>query len=87
MKLKKNKIYENVDASLASASMELMAEAMGLGTLYVGLFAVAAKLNKRIRYELALAKKEKVVVCLARGYPNVKYIRTVPRKKAGVEWR
>ena len=78
---------DDVDASLASMSMELMAEAMGLGTLYVGFLAVAAKLSKRIRKELGLAKKEKVVTCLAMGYPDVKYMRTAPRKKAGIEWR
>ena len=78
---------DDVDASLASMSIELMAEAMGLGTLYVGFFAVAAKLSRRIRKELGLAKKEKVVTCLAMGYPDVKYMRTVPRKKAEIEWR
>lgn len=78
---------DDVDASLASMSMELMAESMGLGTLYVGFFVVAAKLNKRIRKKLGLTKKEKVVTCLAVGYPDVKYMRTVPRKKANVEWR
>jgi len=76
---------DDVDASLASMSMELMA--MGLGVLYVGFFAVAAKYNKRIRKELGLTKKEKVVTCLAMGYPDVKYMRTVPRKKAEIEWR
>lgn len=79
--------HDDVDASLASMSMELMAEAMGLGTLYVGFFAVAAKRNKRIRKVLGLAKNENVVTCLAMGYPDVKYMRTVPRKKAKVEWR
>ncbi len=78
---------DDVDASLATMSMELMAEAMGLGTLYVGFFAVAAKLSKGIRKELGLAKKEKLVTCLAMGYPDVKYMRTVPRKKADIEWR
>lgn len=78
---------DDVDASLASMSIELMAEAMGLGTLYVGFFAVATKLSRRIRKELGLAKKEKVVTCLAMGYPDVKYMRTVPRKKAEIEWR
>lgn len=78
---------DDVDASLASMSMELMAEAMGLGTLYVGFFTVAAKLNRRIRKDLGLTKKENVVTCLAIGYPDVKYMRTVPRKKADIEWR
>jgi nitroreductase len=75
-----------VDASLAAMSMELMAEALGLGTLYAGLFTRAAKMNKRIRNELGLAQKEAVVTGLAIGYPDVKYIRTVPRKKAGIMW-
>jgi len=78
---------DDVDASLASMSMELMAEAMGLGTLYVGFFTVAAKHNKKIRKELGLTKKEKVVTCLAMGYADVQYMRTVPRKKAEIEWR
>lgn len=75
-----------VDASLAAMSMELMAEAMGLGTLYVGFFARAAKMNKHIRKELGLAKKEDVITCLAIGYPDVQYLRTVPRPKADVKW-
>jgi nitroreductase/NAD-dependent dihydropyrimidine dehydrogenase PreA subunit len=75
-----------VDASLAAMSMELTAEALGLGTLYTGLFTRAAKLNKKIRTELALAKKEAVVTGLAIGYPAVKYLRTVPRKKADIRW-
>lgn len=78
---------DDVDASLASMSIELAAEAMGLGTLYVGFFVVAAKRSKRIRKELGLTKKEKVVTCLAMGHPDVKYMRTVPRKKAKIEWR
>ncbi|ROR25848.1 4Fe-4S dicluster protein [Mobilisporobacter senegalensis] len=42
---------------------------------------------KRIRKKLGLAKKENVVTCLAIGYPDVKYMRTVPRRKAEIEWR
>jgi nitroreductase len=77
---------DTVDASLAAMSMELMAEAMGLGTLYAGLFTRAAKMNKRIRNELGLAKREAVVTGLAIGYSGVKYMRTVPRKKADITW-
>jgi nitroreductase len=75
-----------VDASLAAMSMELMAEALGLGVLYAGLFTRAAKMNKKIRAELGIAKKESVVTGLAIGYPAVKYMRTVPRKKADIRW-
>jgi nitroreductase/NAD-dependent dihydropyrimidine dehydrogenase PreA subunit len=75
-----------VDASLAAMSMELMAEALGLGTLYTGLFTHAAKMNARIRNGLGLMKKEAVVTGLAIGYSGVNYLRTVPRKKADIKW-
>ena len=68
-------------------SMELIAEAMGLGTLYVRLFTNVANKNRKIRKALRLSKKENIVTCLAVGYPDVQYIRTVPRKKADIEWR
>jgi nitroreductase/Pyruvate/2-oxoacid:ferredoxin oxidoreductase delta subunit len=75
-----------VDASLAAMSMELTAEALGLGALYTGLFVSAAKMNKKLKNELGLAKKEAVVTGLAIGYSAVKYMRTVPRKKADITW-
>lgn len=78
---------DEVDASLATMSMELMAEAMGLGTLHVGFFTKAAKFNSKIRKEVGLKNGEKIVNCLAIGYPDVKYSRTVPRRKANIEWR
>lgn len=78
---------DDINASLASMSMELMAEAMGLGTVYVRLFTRAANRNKKIRKILGLGKKENIVTCLAIGYPDVHFMRTVPRKKANIEWR
>ncbi len=75
-----------VDASLASANMGTMAEAQGLGIFYVGLFVTAAKMNKKIRRKLGISGKEKVITAIAVGYPAVKYQRTVPRKKAKVDW-
>ncbi len=75
-----------VNASLASANMGTMAEAQGLGLFYVGLFTRAAKMNKKIRKQLHMTKKEQLVTAIAIGYPAVKYQRTVPRKKAEIEW-
>lgn len=76
-----------VDAALASANMEMMAQTMGLGVLYAGFFVKAAQMSKRIRKKLGLKKKEKVVTAIAIGYPTVHYKRTVPRKKAKVQWQ
>jgi nitroreductase len=65
-------------------NMELMAEALGLGALYVGLFTKPANMNRKLRKSLGLARKEKFAVCLTVGYTNVKYLRPTPRKKANI---
>ncbi len=76
-----------VNASIATANMELQAVSLGLGALYVGFFTRLAAKNVRLRSFLRLRDTEKVVTCLAVGYPDVQYLRTVPRKKAEVIWR
>lgn len=75
-----------VDAALASTNMGTMAEAQGLGVLYVGFFTRAVKMNKTLQRQLSLKGKEKVITTIALGYPAVKYQRTVPRKTADVRW-
>jgi nitroreductase/NAD-dependent dihydropyrimidine dehydrogenase PreA subunit len=75
------------NACLAAMNMELMAEALGLGALYVGLFTRPANMNRKLRKSLGIAKKEKIAVCLTVGYSNVEYQRPAPRKKASVIWR
>jgi len=77
----------SVNASLAAMSMELMAEALGLGTVYVGLFAKPASQNDALRCELGLTPEENIVVCLALGYPAVTYLRSAPKKPANIVWR
>ena len=76
-----------INASLAAMSMELMAEALGLGTVYVGLFTRPANMNKKLRGSLGIAENETIAACLAIGYPKVQYRRTAPRKNANVVWR
>lgn len=69
-----------VNASLAAAYMEIMAESLGLGVLYSGFFKVCAKISRKLRKVIQLPKGEEVVTCLIIGYPAVKYQRIVPRK-------
>lgn len=76
----------NINAGLASSYMELMAESMGLGVLYSGFFVACAKISPRIKNMLKLPKGGKVITCMVVGYPDVKYIRTVPRKEVQVKW-
>ena len=75
-----------INACLAAMNMELMAEALGLGTVYVGLFTRPANENKALRERLGIAEDESIAACLALGYPNVQYFRSVPRKEANVIW-
>ena len=76
-----------VNAAIASASMELMAASLGLGALYVGFFTRLAEKNARLRSYLGLQDSDRVVTCLALGFPDVRYRRTVPRRKAKTVWR
>ncbi|OOM76817.1 nitroreductase family protein [Clostridium sp. BL-8] len=76
-----------VNASLASSNMELMTNALGLGTFFSGFFTFAAQGNEKIRELVELEENKEVVTCMIIGYPNVKYVRTVPRKAANILWK
>jgi len=76
-----------VNAALASSNMELMTNAQGLGTFFSGFFAMAAQGNEQIRDLLGLEGNKEIVTCMVIGYPNVKYVRTVPRKVANIIWK
>jgi nitroreductase/NAD-dependent dihydropyrimidine dehydrogenase PreA subunit len=75
-----------VNGALAAASMELVAEAQGLGVLYSGFFAIAAKHSAKLRKLLGVSYPRKVVAALVLGYPAVKYLRSAPREPARVTW-
>ncbi|MBU3130872.1 nitroreductase family protein [Clostridium gasigenes] len=76
-----------VNAGLASSNMELMTNALGLGTFFSGFFIKAAQGNKSIMNYLGLDENKKIVTCMVIGYPSVKYSRTVPRKNANILWK
>ena len=76
----------DVNASLASSNMELITNALGLGTFFSGFSIVAAKDNKPILDLLGINSSDELLSCLVIGYPDVKYKRTVPRKDAVINW-
>ena len=76
---------DSVNASLASAYMELEANSLGLGVLYSGFFCALAKLHPKIGAALKLPRGHKVVTCMIFGYPAVQYQRIPPRKKRQVK--
>lgn len=75
-----------INGGLASANMELMTNALGLGTFYSGFTVRAAQNNQKIREFLGLKEEEQIITCMAIGYPKVNYLRTVPRNPARVTW-
>ncbi|MBE6828467.1 MAG: 4Fe-4S dicluster domain-containing protein [Ruminococcaceae bacterium] len=73
--------HNAVNATIASAYMELEANSMGLGVLYSGFFCACTKLSSKVKSALCLPKGHKAVTCLIIGYPDVKYERIPPRKE------
>jgi len=76
-----------VNGALASSNMELMTNALGLGTLFCGFLVRAAQNNKKIMDFLGVKEGKKIVTCMVIGYPDVKYFRTAPRKEADISWK
>ncbi len=76
-----------VDGTLASSNMELMTNALGLGTFFSGFFVRSAQGNQKIMSHLGLDENKQIVNCMVIGYPDVKYARTVPRKDADITWK
>lgn len=73
-----------LDAGLASANVELMAHALGLGVCYIGFFTMAAAIEPELYQRLGIRDGEEVVSTMAIGYPAVRYHRTVNRNPADV---
>lgn len=76
----------DINAGLASAYMELMANSLGLGVLYSGFFVACTKLSKKLKKLLLLPKGYKVVSCMVIGYTDIKYRRIAPRKPLKVKY-
>lgn len=75
-----------INGGLASSNMELMTDALGLGTFFSGFLLIATKDNKEILDLLKIKNGNEIISCLVIGYPDVKYQRIVPRKDADITW-
>lgn len=75
-----------LDGGLASANIETMAVAEGLGVLFDGYILHAIEHNPKAMEWLELGEK-KIASCMLIGYPNVKYYRTAPRRKGNFIWK
>jgi len=77
---------EVVDAGLSSMQMVLMAETLGLGTCFCGLLIFAAETEPRIKEILQIPREHIAPVSFLLGYPDIKYLRLVSRRRARVQW-
>lgn len=71
---------------LAAQNMEFVAEANGLGVLFSGFFTKAANISRKIRREIQIPKGKQAAATLVLGYPDVKFLRSVQRKKLDVRY-
>lgn len=76
-----------VNAGLASSNMELMTNALGLGTFFSGFLVKASQSNPELKKLVGLKENQNIVTCMVIGYPSVKYSRTVPRNEANIVWK
>lgn len=74
------KANRTINGALAAAKMELMVNALGLGTYFSGFLERALSVNPQIGELLKVEEGEQFVACMLIGYPRVTYKRTVPRK-------
>ena len=76
-----------VNGTLAMTSMELMAQAQGVGVLYSGfLQRIILDTPKALEF-LGLDGTKTLGTVMLYGMPAVTYQRTAPRKKANITWK
>ncbi len=72
---------DKINGLLAAQNMEFVAEANGLGVLFSGYFTSAANVSRKIKKALHVPEGKRVAMTLVLGYPDVKFLRSVPRKE------
>jgi nitroreductase/NAD-dependent dihydropyrimidine dehydrogenase PreA subunit len=74
------------DCVIAAQTVVLAAEAMGLGTCYIGLLNFSASSSPKVKETLNLPGENKAYCVLVMGYPKLKFLKTVDRKPLKVTW-
>lgn len=76
---------DELEGGLAASNGEKMAVTQGLGVLFSSFIKISLKYSNQINKFLELKDGEKIIACMLLGYPNNKYLRTVPRKEKKLE--
>lgn len=76
-----------IDGCLALANMELLAHAMGLGSLYCGFAATAIRTDESLREYFGITDERQLCGCLVLGRTDLQFYRTAPRKPPQAAWK
>ncbi|MBD3195723.1 MAG: 4Fe-4S dicluster domain-containing protein [Candidatus Lokiarchaeota archaeon] len=74
------------DAGITLTHGMLAAQALGLGTCWIGYAQEALNRNKEVKEAIGISKDSNVNGVLIIGHPDVKYHRAPPRKTLDVKW-
>jgi len=72
------------DAGIASNTIDLTSQTMGIGTLMNGYFVILSNRFRSIRKLIHLSNKQTVLTAVCLGYPDIKYRKTVYRRPLDV---
>ncbi len=73
------------DAGIASNTIDLAAQTLGIGTLMNGYFVVLSNQFRSIRRLVRMKKNETILTAMCLGYPEIKYRKSVYRRPLDVE--
>ena len=76
-----------LNGGIAACAIELLANAMGLGALYLGYGEKAVAAWPPLQTYLGMGNGDQLCAILCLGYPEVQWRRTVPRKDLNALWR
>ena len=74
-----------VDIGIAASRMELLANSLGLGVCFNGIFPNIANASQKISDMISLPCNRKLVTSLVIGYPAISYMRPPKRRRANLK--
>lgn len=74
-----------VDGCFNTGHLELMINALGLGACLMGFGTFVFAMSPELKQRVGIQEGESVIFMMVFGHPNVKYLRTVSRKKVKYE--
>ena len=72
------------DAAIASNTIDLTAQTLGIATLMNGYFVILANRYRSIRRLVQITRKQAILAAMCLGYPAIRYRKTVFRRPLDV---